>query len=166
MIQSIIVGLDALRLLAPSGAVRWRPLIGPPPTLCDVVRASVYVDARALSWHHGFEAGSLGYLKLSSRKGARSSSVVYAFGCTRLHAFQPGWHLAPSAGTEAVSSHVLQLGPKVPIRWGQASESADGILAEYSCALVLQPKYFVLGNGMVLRHGASFHPVHGREREF
>ena len=90
-----------------------------PPTLRDVARASVYVDARALSWHHGFEAEGLGYLKLSLGKGRKTfmnSSVVYTpleLGCMWLHAFQRGWHLAHSAGAVALSSHVLRLGPKV-----------------------------------------------------
>jgi len=33
MMLSIIAGLDALPLLAPPGAVAWRPLIGPCPPL-------------------------------------------------------------------------------------------------------------------------------------
>jgi len=124
MMLSIIAGLDALPFLAPPGAVAWRPLVGPcppyPARRGPAARASVYVDARALSWHHGFEAEGLGYLKLSLGKGRKTfmnSSVVSTpleLGRMWLHAFQRGWHLGHSAGAVALSSHVLRLGPKVP----------------------------------------------------
>ena len=172
MMLSIIAGLDALPLLAPPGAVAWRPLVGPcppyPARRGPAARASVYVDARALSWHHGFEAEGLGYLKLSLGKGRKtfvnSSGRVYAFGAW-MHAapcFPTGlalgtqrWSRGPELARVAVRSQSRQLA-------GAGPQSAARMRQYF-----LKPEYFVvLVNGMVLnKHTARvLHPLHG-ERE-
>ena len=134
------------------------------PALRDVVRASVYVDARALSWQMRRAWDTLNYPR------QRKEDVHEFIG--RVHAFGAWMHAAPCFPTG------LALGAR---RWSRGPELARVAVRSQSRQLAragpqsaarmrqyfLKPEYFVvLVNGMVLnKHTAQvLHPLHG-ERE-
>ena len=123
-----------------------------PPTLRDVARASVYVDARARSWQMRRAWDTLNYPR------QRKEDVHEFIG--RVHAFGAWMHVAPCFPTG------LALGAR---RWSRGPELARVAVRSQSpqlCSLLLVCAStsfnqctllcFVLGNGMVLNTQRKF----------